>query len=104
LRSRYAVGLLSNASSIARQLLTEEYGILDQFDSVTISSEEGVMKPDARIYQIALARASVRAEEAIFVDDVLTNVEAARRLGMEGLHFVDPTATRADLARLTGIS
>jgi hypothetical protein len=31
-------------------------------------------------------------------------VEAARRLGMEGLHFVDPMAAQADVARLTGIS
>jgi putative hydrolase of the HAD superfamily len=104
LRSRYTVGLLSNASSIARRLLSDKYGILDHFDSVTISSEEGVMKPDARIYQIALARAGARAEEAIFVDDVLENVLAARRLGMEGVHFVDPTAALADLAGLTGIS
>jgi epoxide hydrolase-like predicted phosphatase len=105
LRARYTVGLLSNASSIARRLLSDTYGgILDHFDSVTISSEEGVMKPDVRIYQIALARAGARAEEAIFVDDVLENVQAARRLGMEGVHFVDPTAALADLAGLTGIS
>jgi epoxide hydrolase-like predicted phosphatase len=106
LRARYTVGLLSNASSNARRLLSETYGsMLDHFDSVTISSEEGVMKPDARIYEIALARAGVpRAEEAIFVDDVLENVLAARRLGMAGVHFVDPTAARAELAGLTGVS
>ncbi len=104
LRQAYHVGLLSNASSSARALMTERLGIIQHFNSVTISGEEGVMKPDPGIYQIALARAGARAEEAIFVDDVLVNVEAAQRLGMRGVHFTDSAGARAQLVALTGVS
>ena len=48
------------------------------------------MKPDARIYRIALARLSVEPNEAIFVDDFSENVVAAWALGMTGVHFADP--------------
>ena len=76
----YHLGLLSNAGGGARRIF-EQYGVLNHFDSVTISAEEGVMKPDPRIYRIALARAGVAPEEALFVDDVIENVEAARDAG-----------------------
>jgi 2-haloacid dehalogenase len=104
LRARYHVGLLSNASDGARALFAEKYGILTSFDSVTISAEEGIMKPDPRIYRIALARAGVRPGEAIFVDDALRNVEGARACGLVALHYVEPQVARRQLVLLTGVS
>ncbi len=99
--ARYHLGLLSNAGGGARQAFGERYGVLDHFDSVTISAEEGIMKPDPRIYRIALARAGAAPEEALFVDDVIENVEAARALGMQAIHFQDPAAARQAIAELT---
>jgi putative hydrolase of the HAD superfamily len=95
----YHLGLLSNAGGGARRIF-EQYGVLNHFDSVTISAEEGVMKPDPRIYRIALARAGVAPEEALFVDDVIENVEAARTLGMQAIHFQDPAAARRKITEL----
>jgi epoxide hydrolase-like predicted phosphatase len=103
LRAHYHVGLLSNATDGARRLFAERYPILDCFDSVTISAEEGLMKPDPRIFFIALARAGVEPGEALFVDDAIVNIEGARRIGMQTLHFADPAAARRQLALLTGI-
>jgi epoxide hydrolase-like predicted phosphatase len=103
LRKYYQVGLLSNASSIARWLFTEKYPILEHFDSVTISAEEGVMKPDPRIFRVALERAGVEPGEALFVDDVLRNVEGAQAIGMQALHYLDPPAAKRQLAVLTGV-
>ena len=97
------LGLLSNASDIARKVFGEKYGVLSHFDSVTISSEEGVMKPDPEIFRIALQRAGVEPGEAVFVDDVVANVEAARSIGMLGIQFVSNEATIAELAALTGV-
>jgi putative hydrolase of the HAD superfamily len=51
-------------------------------DAVVLSCEVGVAKPDEKIYAIALERAGVGGDEAIFVDDVEVNVAAARRLGL----------------------
>ena len=102
LRSGYQVGLLSNATSTARRFFKES-GIVGHFDAITISGEEGVMKPDERIYRIAVGRLNVTLNEAIFVDDFSENVVAARTLGMMGVHFTDPQQARRELMILTGV-
>jgi HAD superfamily hydrolase (TIGR01509 family) len=94
---------LSNASDNARQIFGDRYGMLDHFDSVTVSAEERVMKPNPRIYHTALSRAGAEPGEAVFVDDFIENVEAARVLGIHGVHFQQPGATLALLAELTGV-
>jgi len=99
----YHLGLLSNASDDARRIFTEVYPVLPHFDSVTISAEEGVMKPDPRIFRVALARAGVQPHEAVFVDDVAENVEGARAVGMSGVHFRDSVTGISELAALTGV-
>lgn len=100
----YHVGLLSNASDIARKVFAQTYGVLGHFDSVTISCEEGVMKPDPRIYHVALARAGAQAREAVFVDDVEANIDGARQVGMRGVQFRSAEQTMSDLAALTGVA
>jgi putative hydrolase of the HAD superfamily len=99
----YHLGLLSNATDAARRMFGERFGVLDHFDSVTISAEEGVMKPDRRIFGIALARADAQPHEAVFVDDFIENVDAARALGIQGVHFQEPAAARMAIADLVGI-
>jgi epoxide hydrolase-like predicted phosphatase len=103
LRARYHVGLLSNAGDNAHLAFAEKWAILDCFDSVTISAEEGLMKPDARIFRLALARAGVEPAEALLVDDARANVEGARQIGMQALHFTDSAAARRQLVLLTGV-
>ena len=61
------------------------------------------MKPDTRIYRIALGRLNVKPNEAIFVDDFSDNVAAARALGLTGVHFTDPQQARRELMILTGV-
>lgn len=100
----FHLGLLSNASDIARRVFSETYGVLPRFDSVTISCEEGVMKPDPRIYRVALERAGALPAEAVFVDDVAANIEGARLVGMLGVHFRSAEQTLAELAALTGVA
>lgn len=52
----------------------------DVFDTLTISAEVGVAKPEAKIYRLALEQAQVEAEAAVFVDDVPANIEACESL------------------------
>ncbi len=100
LRGEYITGLLSNAWDDLRTFIFNEWKIDDAFDSITISAEEGVAKPDARIYEIALERAGVAPQEAVFLDDMAVNIEAARRLGMHGIHFQDIEQAKATLEEL----
>lgn len=99
LRPRYRVGLISNAWDNARAVFTEKYGLGPVLDVLVISAEEGVMKPEARIYHIALERLGVRPEEAVFIDDIEENVIGARKAGLHGIHFRGTDQTIAEVRR-----
>lgn len=96
LRPRYATGVISNAWPDMRAYIAENK-FEDAFDSLTISAEVGVMKPQPKIYQLALEHAKVQASEALFVDDTPANIEAANKLGMHGILFLDSQEMLAEL-------
>lgn len=100
LRPRYRTAVLSNAWPGARKALTERWGLGNAVDVMIISAEEGVAKPDPAIYHIALRRLGVRPEEAVFVDDMAANVEAARALGIHGVLFRTREQCLADVRRI----
>jgi putative hydrolase of the HAD superfamily len=86
LRPRRKTGIISNAWLDLRDyLIGNKFN--DAFDALVISAEVGIMKPDPRIYRIALERLKVDTNEAVFVDDTPANVEAASELGMRGILF-----------------
>ncbi len=97
LRPKVKVGILSDAFLDARELVEGRFG---EFDVMVFSAEEGVRKPDLEIYRRALSRLGVAAEEAIFVDDILANVEGAQALGIHAIHFTDSATVRAEISRL----
>ena len=97
LKTAYKTALLSNAWNNLRQMLSEEWKIAPIFDEIIISAEVGLMKPDPQIYQIALERLQVKAEEAVFLDDFIENVEGARKVGMHAIHFRNPAQANKDL-------
>lgn len=102
LRLRRKTALLSNALSNLRTYLAEEWKISDAFDLIVISAEVGMLKPDPAIYQLALDRLGVVAAEAVFVDDVPANVEAAVQIGIHGIVFESSQQALADLRSLLG--
>lgn len=65
------------------------------FDVIVNSGLEGTRKPEARIYELTLARLGATAEECLFVDDIEVNCEAARVLGMKVIRFDDTGTTIA---------
>lgn len=103
LRPAYKTGLISNAWPDLRDYIVRQ-GLADAFDYMVISAEVGVMKPEAKIYQIALEQAQVRPNEAVFVDDFIENVYGAQVMGMHAVHFREPEETLATLKRLLNAS
>jgi putative hydrolase of the HAD superfamily len=92
-------GLLSNSwgNDYPRDLFT---GV---FDSVVISSEVGMRKPEERIFHHALDRLGLEPHQCAFIDDIAANVDAARALGMAGLHHRDPGTTAAAVKEIFGL-
>ena len=96
LRPHYKTGVISNAWGDLRDYIVK-HQFDDAFDTLIISAEIGMMKPQPRIYQLALKQARVEAKEAAFVDDTPKNVEAANALGMHGILFRDPAQVEENL-------
>ena len=100
LHGEYKTALLSNAFSDLRFMLTERWKFTDAFDVIVISSEEGLIKPDPRIYQLLLERLQVAPQEAVFVDDFIANVEGAQAIGMHAIQFLNSSQIQEGLSRL----
>jgi putative hydrolase of the HAD superfamily len=104
LRPKYKTAVLSNAWTGMRTTFIERYQLDEWFDHLIISSEEGIAKPDPRIYRLAAARLRILPEEAVFVDDAPVNVLAAISLGMQGIQFGSADQVLSELNKITKIS
>ena len=99
LRGKVKVGMISNAwSGLREYILSKKFE--DAFDVMIISAEVKAMKPDARIFQIALEKLAALPSESVFLDDFPENVKAARAVGMQAIHFVQPEQAIKELKRL----
>jgi epoxide hydrolase-like predicted phosphatase len=100
LRPRYRTAILSNSFVGAREREQELYGFAEMCDVIVYSHEEGLLKPDARLYLTACGRLGVRAEECVLLDDVPANIDGARFVGMHAITFVDNEQAIRELTEL----
>ena len=100
LHQTYKTALLSNAWDDLRQVIAEKWHFEDAFDTMIISAEVRLAKPDPRIFQLALARLEVEANQSIFVDDMKRNVEGAQAVGLQAVQFHTSQQMRLDLEKL----
>ena len=100
LRPRYQTGLLSNAWKGTRESVGSKFAFLHVFDVSVFSDEVGMMKPDPAFYQWILGRLDIQPDEAVFIDDMAENVEAAQLLGMAGIIFRSRKQALATLAEI----
>lgn len=77
------LGVITNGASEHQRPKLVALGIAEQFDTILVSGEEGVRKPDAEIFARALARCGVAAHEAVFVGDhPVADVRGAHDAGL----------------------
>jgi 2-haloacid dehalogenase len=88
---------LTNYSAEKWALSRDQVEALSEFDGVVVSGEEGVAKPDERIFRTLLERYGLMPERTFFTDDVPANVAAARALGIDAERFVDAASLRSHL-------
>ena len=82
LSSRYKIGIIANQSLGTKDRL-EQHGILQYIDLVIASAEEGVAKPDKKIFEIALERGNCKPNNAVMIGDRIDNdIIPAKLLGM----------------------
>ena len=101
LKQKFKIGLLSNYNHNLLESILTSNKLIDLFDKLIISSRHRIIKPDKKIFLIALKKLKVKAEEAIFVDDRQVNVSAAEKLGIESILFTSTNKLFQDLKKVT---
>ena len=94
---KYKIYALTNWQAGLFDIALVRYNFLHWFDGRVVSGEEKMKKPAPEFYQLLLNRYNVKAEEALFIDDSLRNVKAAKELGINSIHFQLPELLRAEL-------
>jgi glucose-1-phosphatase len=97
LRKNYKIGLISNISEwnwdhavqIAPEVLT--------FETITKSFEVRAMKPSPIIFEDALKKLNLKAEECVYIDDIEEYVEAAKNMGFRAFQFTTAAQLETDL-------
>jgi putative hydrolase of the HAD superfamily len=93
----YHVGLITDSDSEYLKAHLEALGILELFDSITTSEEAGFYKPHPRIFELALEKANVKGEEAIYVgDNPLKDCVGARHVDMISI-LLDKKGSKKEL-------
>jgi epoxide hydrolase-like predicted phosphatase len=87
IKTKFKSGMITNAWPGMRHFIEQEWDIADAFEDIVVSAEIHLVKPDPEIYELALDQLKVPAQEAVFIDDFIENIEGAENVGMTGIHF-----------------
>ncbi len=93
----YKVVALTNWSHETFPVALKKFEFLQWFDGIIVSGEEKTRKPFNDIYELTLNRFNLKAENSLFIDDNLRNVDAANQLGINAIHFKTPLLLREQL-------
>lgn len=100
-----SVGILTNNVREFRDFWWPLMDFPSVFDTVVDSHEVGMRKPNPAIYMLTLERLGAQPGRTAFLDDLVANVDAARRLGIHGVHVEEDQSTAiAETRRLAGLA
>ena len=97
---KYKLYALTNWQAGLFDIALVRYNFLHWFDGRVVSGEEKTRKPFPEFYQRLLDRYHVIPSEALFIDDSLRNINAAKELGIRTIHFQSPEQLRVELVSL----
>jgi len=89
--------ILSNTNAIHIEFVFRRYAFIRDFEGHILSHEVGLQKPDPRIYQLTVEKFGLTPGRAVFIDDLLVNVDAARAFGLRAIHHQTNEQTFAEL-------
>ena len=101
LNKQYSIWLLSNTNpKHIQDEIEKRYLFPSLVNGAVYSFDVGVRKPEKEIYEIAMQRANANPQECLFIDDLLENIQAAKQIGIEGIHFRSSEQLKQDLVHL----
>ena len=101
LNKQYSIWLLSNTNpKHIQDEIEKRYLFPSLVNGAVYSFDVGVRKPEKEIYEIAMQRANANPQECLFIDDLLENIQAAKQIGIEGIHFISSGQLKQELVHL----
>lgn len=94
---KHNIYALTNWSAETFPKALELFEFLHWFDGRVVSGEEMTRKPFKEIYEIILTRFNLQPENTLFIDDNFKNIQAAKELGIQCIHFQSPEKLREEL-------
>ena len=91
--------VLSNWSDETYEGMEDQYPFLKEFDGKIISGREFLVKPDPKIYELAISRFDLVSSETLFIDDREENIETAKELGFQTIHLTDPSLIKSEISK-----
>jgi len=86
LESKYRLAVLSNTNELHWPRIIEEFNVENYFEQIFASHQMKMVKPDLVIFQDVISKLKVEPEKILFLDDNLRNIEASKKLGINGHH------------------
>lgn len=99
-KAGYPVYGLSNWSAETFPLVRKKYEFFGLLDDIILSGEVRSIKPEPRIFEVALQRIGRSAQECLFIDDAPANVEQAQKMGFVTVQFRSPEQLEVALHRM----
>ena len=100
-KTDYQLFGLTNWSHETFPYALANYDFFELFDGkIVVSGEEKLIKPNPKIWEILLERYNIKAEESVFIDDNLKNIEVAKSLGFITVHITEKTNLEEKLKQL----
>ena len=97
-RARYRIAFLSNSNEVHAEVIPRVFaGLFEKDDRFIFSHRFKVAKPDPEIFRRALEVIGALPQHAVFIDDLIENVIAARGVGLRAFQFTDSRTLLRDL-------
>lgn len=97
---KYKIVALTNWSHETFPIALQRFEFLHWFEGIVVSGEEKTRKPFKEIYDLTLNRFGIKAENSLFIDDNLRNIQAANDIGIQVIHFTSPQSLKESLKNL----
>ena len=97
---KYRLYALTNWSGELFPYALANFPFLQFFEGILVSGDEGMKKPDLKIYNLILKRYDINPETAVFIDDNFRNIEAAKEVKLQTIHFQSEEQLKRDLESL----
>jgi 2-haloacid dehalogenase len=100
LKKKFKIYGLTNWSAETFPVALKRFGFLQIFDGIVVSGDEKLIKPEKEIFELLLNRYNLKAENCVFIDDNIKNIEAAAAIGFHAIHFTSANDLKQRLVLL----